>query len=113
MTTGTQKRHIDVGAAAELPEGGKIAREIDGRRILVIRSEGQLFACARACTHECFDLDEGAVQLGTLECPLHGAVFDLRTGAAEYGPAEEPIAVYPCSVDAGRILVQVEPQDER
>lgn len=113
MTTRTQKRHMDVGAAADLPEGGKIAREIDGRRILVIRSEGEYFACARACTHEHVDLDDGAVQLGTLECPLHGAVFDLRTGVPEFGPAEEPLAIYPCSVDAGRILIQLEQQDGR
>lgn len=98
---------IDAGAASELQEGEKRVLDVQGRRILVMRSEGEYFACSATCTHEPMALDEGSVMLGTIECPLHGAVFDLRTGTAEFGPAEHPLPVFPCRVQGGRVVVEV------
>jgi len=94
-------------AADDLKDGAKVRCEIAGRRVLVIRSEGEYFACDACCTHEGMELDDGAVEMGTIECPLHGSVFDLKTGVAEYGPAEEPLAVHSCKVENGRVLIQL------
>ena len=41
-----------------------------------------------------------------IECPRHGARFDLRTGAARCPPAYEPTAVFPVKVEDGAIFTR-------
>lgn len=96
-----------VGDAAELKSTGRLQVDIGGRKILLIHADGEHYACAAHCTHEHVELADGLAALGTIECPLHGAVFDLATGDVQYGPAEQPLPVYPCTVDGGRVWVQL------
>jgi len=46
------------------------------------------------CTHRGGPLHEGTVVDGCLECPWHGARFDLATGRVRRGPATAPEPVY-------------------
>ena len=57
------------------------------------------------CSHEYFELDKGFLTAGTLTCALHLSRFDLASGEPLDPPADEPLAVYPVSVENGRILV--------
>ena len=41
-----------------------------------------------------------------IECPRHGARFDVRTGAARCAPAYEPTAVFPVKVEDGAIYTR-------
>jgi 3-phenylpropionate/trans-cinnamate dioxygenase ferredoxin subunit len=98
---------LDVGPETALPRCGVACFEVKGREVLVVRSEAGLFACAAICTHENAGLADGLVLADTLECPLHGAVFNLRTGVVEFGPAEEPLPVYAVKQENGRLLVDL------
>lgn len=98
---------LDAGAETVLSSCGAACFHVAGRDILVVRSDAGLFACAAICTHENASLEDGLVLGDTLECPLHGAVFNLRTGAVEFGPAEEPLAVYSVKRENGRLLVDL------
>lgn len=80
--------------ASELPEGGKKAKKINGTPVLVCHTRGQLYAVANVCSHQDKFLHTGRVRNGKITCPLHGAQFDLKTGAATCLPATKPIAVY-------------------
>jgi nitrite reductase/ring-hydroxylating ferredoxin subunit len=98
---------LDVGAESSLAHCGAAQFEVNGREVLVVRSEAGLFACAAVCTHENAGLADGLVLGDTLECPLHGAVFNLRTGEVEFGPAEQPLPVYLVKLENGRLLVDL------
>lgn len=96
MTLGAG-RFVAVARLAEIPEDGGRAFEVEGRTIGVYRCGDRLFAIADECTHAFALLHEGSVDRVrcTVECPLHGAEFDLATGAVLSPPAPAPVAVYP------------------
>jgi 3-phenylpropionate/trans-cinnamate dioxygenase ferredoxin subunit len=99
--------YFDAGTVATLPPCGSVCLQVAGSAVLVIRTEEGLFACAETCTHEKASLTGGAVLGDTVECPLHGAVFNLRTGAVEFGPAEEPLQVYEVREEDGRLFINL------
>ena len=71
--------------------------------IAVYNIDGQLYAIEDVCTHDGGDLAGGEVFGFEVECPRHGARFDVRTGAVTRPPAYEPIASFPVREDDGAI----------
>jgi 3-phenylpropionate/trans-cinnamate dioxygenase ferredoxin subunit len=76
---------------------------------LVRTEDGGFFAVSDVCSHEETPLSDGWVYDHQIECALHGAVFDLETGAALAQPATEPIATFATAVDGEDLLVDVVP----
>jgi len=95
-----------VCAKSELAPG-KVKR-IEDPAIAVFNVEGTLFAISDTCTHAEASLSEGQVDGETVECPLHGACFDLRTGEALTPPAVEPVQTFPVITQADDIYVEVQ-----
>ncbi|GIW07080.1 MAG: (2Fe-2S)-binding protein [Dehalococcoidia bacterium] len=95
-----------VAKLSEVPEGSAIRVEIDGCPIAIARSEGGVYACQDTCTHEEASLSDGDVFDAVIECPLHGARFDLRTGAVKSLPAVVPIQVFEVKIEGDTILVK-------
>ncbi|MGY3265319.1 MULTISPECIES: non-heme iron oxygenase ferredoxin subunit [unclassified Lysobacter] len=71
--------------------------------ILVVNLEGDFYALLDQCTHEDYELSAGPVDAdeGLVECVLHGARFDLRSGRALCGPAYLPVTKFPVEVVDG------------
>jgi nitrite reductase/ring-hydroxylating ferredoxin subunit len=69
-----------VAAAADVAEGRAVAVEIEGRPILLVRSEDKVYALDNLCPHAGSKLDKGRIVKGAVACPLHGARFELETG---------------------------------
>jgi 3-phenylpropionate/trans-cinnamate dioxygenase ferredoxin subunit len=93
--------------------GGVIAAEVDGVEVAIVRtadSADAVFAIRDECSHAAIALSEGDVDADgcEIECWLHGSRFDLRTGKPTGLPAFEPVAIYPCTVDDGKVLVDVD-----
>jgi 3-phenylpropionate/trans-cinnamate dioxygenase ferredoxin subunit len=86
---------------------GEVKR-IKDSPIAVFNVGGTLFAISDICTHAEASLSEGRVDGETVECPLHGACFDLRTGEALTPPAVEPVQTFPVVVQEDEIYVEVE-----
>lgn len=63
--------------------------------LAIVRHDGKLYALENECTHGKVPLSEGDVAGCTIECYLHGGVFDLATGEAVGLPATEPVRVFP------------------
>ncbi|XVV15128.1 bifunctional 3-phenylpropionate/cinnamic acid dioxygenase ferredoxin subunit [Actinoplanes sp. CA-131856] len=61
----------------------------------VFHSEGELYCIDDTCTHEDFSLADGWVEGCVVECTLHAAKFDLRSGAPLTPPASRPVATHP------------------
>jgi 3-phenylpropionate/trans-cinnamate dioxygenase ferredoxin component len=99
-----------VCAFSELPAGG--VKRIDDPPIAVFNVEGKLFAISDICTHAEASLSEGQVEGEIVECPLHGATFDLRTGEALTPPAFEPVQTFPVVVQEDEIYVEVDASGE-
>lgn len=67
---------------------------IDGRPVCVALVEGAVYAIGDTCTHSDASLSDGEINGFEIECWLHGAQFDLRTGAALTPPAIGAVAKY-------------------
>lgn len=93
---------------AELPEGTPVAVTVNGRSLCLVKVGGVVFACQDRCTHAEFPMSEGEmVDDYVIECALHGARFDIRTGAVLELPATEDLPVFPVRVEDGKVLVQL------
>ncbi|HUJ07752.1 MAG TPA: non-heme iron oxygenase ferredoxin subunit [Streptosporangiaceae bacterium] len=92
-------------ALAEVPEQGTLGVELNGVQLVIIRSEGEVYALAEFCTHEDVSLVDGEVYDHTVECWLHGSCFDLRSGKPTGPPASRPIATYQVRVESGDVYV--------
>jgi 3-phenylpropionate/trans-cinnamate dioxygenase ferredoxin subunit len=90
---------------ATLIAGKPVKLEKDGRTICVTRVGDEVFAVDDTCSHSEASLSEGDVTDFKIECWLHGAEFDLRTGEALTPPAVAPIKVYPVIVDGDSVTV--------
>ena len=99
-------RRVDLGAADDLAPGTMQMAWVDGTEpVLLVNVGGIVSAVQGICSHEYFELDKGFLTAGTLTCALHLSRFDLASGEPLDPPADEPLAVYPVSVENGRILV--------
>lgn len=100
-----------VARVEDVPNDVPLARTlVDGRRICLVRLHEEVFAVEDRCPHRDFPLSGGDVVNGCLECPWHGARFDVRTGQCTQGPAEgDAIAVYPVLQVNGVVLVGKSP----
>ena len=96
-----------VARLEDMPESGLYSVELDGVSIVLAGSEGEIFALHDECSHEEYPLSEGEIVNGQVECMLHGARFDLRTGTAKALPAVRPVKSYECRVLDGKIQVRL------
>ncbi|MDR0788385.1 MAG: non-heme iron oxygenase ferredoxin subunit [Gemmatimonadota bacterium] len=97
----------NVTPLAALDEGKTLSVTVEGKDICLARLEGEVYAFANNCSHRDFPLVDGELDAGdcSITCEWHGARFDIKTGAPLSTPATRPIAVYPCRVENGQILV--------
>ena len=91
---------------SSLLEGKPVKIEKNGHTICVARVGNEVFAVDDTCSHSDASLSEGDVTDFKIECWLHGAEFDLRTGEALTPPAVAPINVYPVSVDGDSVTIE-------
>ena len=94
---------IKVCATGELlPGESKVVWDGD-TPIMVVNLDGDLHALEDRCSHEDFELSAGPLDSanGQVECLVHGARFDLRSGAALCAPAYLPVAKFPVKVEDG------------
>jgi 3-phenylpropionate/trans-cinnamate dioxygenase ferredoxin subunit len=95
---------------SDLPSGRALVVEVEGVRVALCRLGDGVYAVEDLCTHDDGPLGEGAIlmQEGQIECPRHGARFDIRTGAVCRMPAAVPVRVFPVRVENERVLVKVD-----
>jgi 3-phenylpropionate/trans-cinnamate dioxygenase ferredoxin subunit len=91
---------------ATLVAGKPVKIEKSGQTICVTRVGDQVFAIDDTCSHSDASLSEGEVTDFKIECWLHGAEFDLRTGEALTPPAVAPVKIYPVIVDGDSVTVE-------
>src|SRR5919109_5454415 len=101
---------LPAGRVDELPPGRVrlVVDDAEDLRIAVCNVDGRFYAIEDVCTHDGGSLDQGQLEGEEIECPRHGARFDVRTGAATQLPAFEPVETHEVKVEGEDILVGVE-----
>jgi 3-phenylpropionate/trans-cinnamate dioxygenase ferredoxin subunit len=92
---------------SELVQGKPVKVEKDGKTICVARVGDEVFAIDDTCSHADASLSEGDITDFKIECWLHGAEFDLRTGEALTPPAVAPVKTYAVNVDGDSVTVEI------
>src|SRR5579864_1220929 len=97
-----------VARVDEIPPGKVKVVELDGLRIALCNYGGNIYAIDDVCTHDRGPLGQGELIGNEIECPRHGARFDVVTGRAVRLPAVRPVRSYPVHVQDGAISVEVD-----
>jgi 3-phenylpropionate/trans-cinnamate dioxygenase ferredoxin subunit len=96
---------VRIGALADLPDGRGVRVEWDDHRVAVFRIGDDVYAIGDRCSHAEASLSEGDVYGLEVECPRHGAEFDLTTGEPGSLPATVPVPVYTVAVRDGAVYL--------
>ncbi len=104
----TYVRVADVG---DVRPGRARAVAAAGEHLLLCNVDGALYAIADLCTHDRGPLGEGRLRGATIECPRHGARFDVRDGSVVTPPAVRDLATYPLRIVDGKVEVAVDGGD--
>ena len=80
-----------------------------GRRIVVSRFQGVLFAVADSCTPDGCSFEERLVDRHSIECTRTGCRFDIRDGSVVRSPATTPLRCFPVRVVHGHLEVEFPP----
>lgn len=107
----TTAEFVAVATPDELPNGARKIVEVDGLAIAVFNIAGTLYAIADVCSHDDGPVAEGELEGHEIECPRHGARFDVRDGRVLSFPAIVNIPAYPVKVENGEVWVGLPPQD--
>lgn len=98
---------VTVAKTSEIAVGQLKAVEIQGRRLLVCHTAEGFFAIDDTCTHDDGPLTDGWLDGTAIECPRHGARFDVKTGKVLCLPAAVGIRSYPVRVEGNEVKVSV------
>jgi nitrite reductase/ring-hydroxylating ferredoxin subunit len=99
---------VRVAAKGDVAEGACIGVRVGSKEVAIYHLPGGEFhATDNVCSHEYALLSDGWLENGCIECPLHAAQFDIRTGKAMSAPADEDIAVYKIKAEGDDLLVQL------
>ena len=99
-------RYVRVASLDEVSLGGTVrVTPRRGEHVLLCNVGGSIYAVRDVCTHDGGILGFGDLDDGVIECPRHGARFDVATGKVVAPPAAAPIRTYPVRVQDGQIEV--------
>ena len=99
---------VSGGQAGDLGPGQVRVVQAGRTRLAVCNVENSFHCVDDVCTHDGGPLDQGELDGVEIECPRHGARFDVTTGRATCLPAIVPVKVYPVRVQDGEIQIRVE-----
>ena len=91
----------------DIAENSSALFETNTQQIALFNCEGQFYAIDDMCSHAEASLSEGEVYDCKVECPLHGAEFDLKTGEAKTLPATQPVVSYKTDLDDEYLYLEV------
>ncbi len=96
---------VEVAHVDELEKDQMKLLHIDGRRIVLARTEEGYVAFDDRCSHRGGSLAAGTLICGTVQCPWHGTQFDVKTGAVKTGPARDKINTYLLREKDGKVFL--------
>jgi nitrite reductase/ring-hydroxylating ferredoxin subunit len=105
-TTGAL-RFQPVAKASEIGDGDMKAVTVGAKHIAIYNLGGEYHATDAYCTHGHALLTEGYIDGTTVECPMHGGMFDITSGAPTGAPCTTALATYPVRVDGDTLAIGI------
>lgn len=96
-----------VAKEEDVAAGEAIVVEAAGKRLALCNTGEGIFAIDDMCTHDGGPLDQGKLEGKEIECPRHGARFDVTTGRALCLPAVRPVRTYPVRIEGGEVEIDL------
>ena len=90
----------------QIPDGGILALELDGLKLIITRFADKIQAYRNSCTHLAMPLDKGEIKEGILTCSFHHFQYNLETGDCLTAP-EMPLQPYPVKRVGERVLIRI------
>lgn len=98
---------VTVARAGDVAPSTAHVVEADGRRLALCNTGEGIYAIDDVCTHDGGPLDQGKLEGKEIECPRHGARFDVTTGRALCLPAIRPVKTYATRLTGEAIEVEI------
>ncbi len=98
----------EVAKTSDLDEEEVMSVMIGDEEIALFNLKGEFYATHGICTHENIGLADGFVDGDLIECPLHAACFEIKTGKACNPPATVDLKTYPVKVEGDTVYVGIE-----
>jgi len=98
---------VTVATTDEIKPGERMVFEVGRHWVVVFNVDGNYYALRDLCTHDDGPLAEGRLDGCEIECPRHGARFDVRTGEVTAPPAVRPVPNYTVRVVGSEIQIEV------
>ena len=98
---------VPVAPLKEVPEGEARVFHVNGQSLLLCQVDGSVYAIEDICTHDDGPLGDGTLEGFAIECPRHGAKFDVRDGSVLSMPAAYPVRSFPTRVEDGQVHVDL------
>jgi nitrite reductase/ring-hydroxylating ferredoxin subunit len=96
-----------VCAASKLSDGEPLGFKVGDHRVALYKVDDEIFATDDVCSHAFALLSSGFLERHVVECPLHGAMFDVRDGSCRSG-AYRDIRVFKVEIRDGEIYLQLD-----
>jgi 3-phenylpropionate/trans-cinnamate dioxygenase ferredoxin subunit len=96
---------VKVAAVSDLPPGERLFYDFEDITVAVFNVAGEFYCIEDVCTHDGGPLAEGDLDGFCIECPRHGALFDIRDGRVLSMPAVVPVPIFEVKVEGDDILV--------
>ena len=98
---------IRAAALAEVKERRVMDAEVGGEEIALYWVDDAVYATHNICTHAFARLSEGYLDGDCIECPIHQALFNVKTGEVVAPPAYDPVKTFACRIEGDDVLVDV------
>jgi 3-phenylpropionate/trans-cinnamate dioxygenase ferredoxin component len=105
MKTDMAAEFLTVASTDEISAGDRIIVELGRHWVAIFNVDGQYYAIEDVCPHDDGPLAEGELEGCVIECPRHGAKFDISSGKVLAPPALVDVPTYPVRVSGGEIQI--------
>ncbi|MFN2107956.1 MAG: non-heme iron oxygenase ferredoxin subunit [Candidatus Promineifilaceae bacterium] len=97
---------VKVASTGDIAPGERLWLEFEEETVVLFNVNGTYYCIADVCTHDGGPLEDGELDGYEVECPRHGARFDVRTGAALCLPAVTPVPTFEVKVEGEDIYIE-------
>lgn len=103
-----EENWVTVAQRSAINPGDVLGVTLGERELALYDLDGEIYATDNLCTHAFALLSQGWLDGDTIECPLHGGRFDVKTGKALCPPVTEDLKTYKVRVVGDDIQVRLE-----
>ncbi len=97
---------VKVAKVSDLPPGERLFYDFEDITVAVFNVAGEFYCIEDVCTHDGGPLAEGNLDAYCIECPRHGALFDIRDGSVHSMPAVVPVPTFKVKVEGEDVMVE-------